>query len=558
MTNDCELLREYATHRTESAFTALVERHLDVVYSAAVREAHGDLALAEDISQLVFSELARQASRVHRHPTLAGWLYTAVRNVAANLRRGNVRRRLREEASSVMNTSCSPSDSEPAWDEIRPVIDDAMHDLGETDRAAVVLRFFEDRSLREVGEALGLTENAARMRVDRALDKLRQLLAARGIQSTASGIATALTVGAVMTAPAGLAGTLTASVFAAATATSTTTSLTLLNLMSLAKVKTTLVATLAVTAVSVPIWQETRVRGLDSENHQLRQQVVETSALREELDRLKRTTVSQSELDRFQASEVELKQEVARLRGRLASVLREEARADTARIAAQAAKAAESGSGKGILGGMNEMMQGMLEQQFEGRLTRMKSNLNLTPEQEQAAREILKRQATQATKAAQKLLAGGMTSEETADLQRDTGNPEAEIKALLTPEQLDSYQNYQRAEVMANARLAANGEVLQLQSLFGLSEEQQDQAFAALYDHTYGLLDGQLASATGAASSVTPLDPVAQLDQMIDQKVKALEGVLTPDQLARYRQLQQQQMSFVKKLMPQLKAPPAE
>src|SRR5262245_45976052 len=96
MSTDLDLLRSYAEENSESAFTELVRRHIDLVYSAALRESNGDSSLAEDITQAVFVELARKAQRLVRHPALAGWLYTCVRQMTANVRRADVRRQRRE------------------------------------------------------------------------------------------------------------------------------------------------------------------------------------------------------------------------------------------------------------------------------------------------------------------------------------------------------------------------------------------------------------------------------------------------------------------------------
>lgn len=205
MTRDAELLHEYARTGAEGAFRELVDRHVSMVYSAALRQAHGNVHLAEELSQLVFAELARKAAQLTSHPTMAGWLYTSVRLTAANARRSEHRRQRRQveyHAMSHLDYSESP---ENTWAEVRPVLDDALHELGEADRAALVLRFFEGLNLRQVGEQLGLTENAARMRVERALDKLQELLSKRGIRSTSAALAVALLAGAIISTPAGLA-----------------------------------------------------------------------------------------------------------------------------------------------------------------------------------------------------------------------------------------------------------------------------------------------------------------------------------------------------------------
>src|SRR5437870_13909426 len=129
MKSDAELLRSYAQDRSESAFTDLVRRHIDLVYSAALREAHGEASLAEDVTQTVFAELARKASSLVRHPALAGWLYTCVRRMSANLRRADDRRQRREQEAHAMNELLSSDPSEDVWRRVQPVLDDAMHEL---------------------------------------------------------------------------------------------------------------------------------------------------------------------------------------------------------------------------------------------------------------------------------------------------------------------------------------------------------------------------------------------------------------------------------------------
>jgi RNA polymerase sigma factor (sigma-70 family) len=217
MATDNELLREYAQSGSEPAFKELVQRHLNMVYATALRETDVNPQLAEDLAQSVFVELARKAKSLEQHPALAGWLYTCVRLSAANARRAEDRRQRRQQEYQTMSELHSGS-PESTWRQIRPVLDDALHELAETDRAALVLRFFENLSLREVGTQLGINENAARMRVDRALDKMQELLSRRGITSTNSALAAALVAGAVVSAPAGLAATITTTAMAPALA----------------------------------------------------------------------------------------------------------------------------------------------------------------------------------------------------------------------------------------------------------------------------------------------------------------------------------------------------
>lgn len=207
MDTDNQLLERFARDGSEAAFRELVERHIHLVHSAALRESHGNASQAEDITQAVFTELARRPDKLVRHPALAGWLYTCVRRKTANVRRTEERRHRREREASIMNELLGSDPADQLWQEVRPVLDDAMHELNEEDRTVVVLRFFEGRSLKDIGLALGLSENAARMRVERSLERLRSLLARRGVKSTAATLATALASSAVLTAPSTLAST---------------------------------------------------------------------------------------------------------------------------------------------------------------------------------------------------------------------------------------------------------------------------------------------------------------------------------------------------------------
>ena len=179
--DDIELLRRYAFERSEEAFADLVRRHIGLVYSAALRQAQGDAHLAQDVTQVVFIGLARSARRLTRHTSLTGWLYTTTRYTAATFRRREKRRCARELEAHAMNELLQSAGTDPVWEQLRPVLDDAMHDLQADDREAVLLRFFERLPLASVGARLGVAENTARMRVARALERLRTALFKRGV-----------------------------------------------------------------------------------------------------------------------------------------------------------------------------------------------------------------------------------------------------------------------------------------------------------------------------------------------------------------------------------------
>jgi RNA polymerase sigma factor (sigma-70 family) len=257
MTSDGELLQNYAEKCSEEAFAELVHRYVDMVHSAALRQTGGNEALARDVSQLVFTDLARKAGTLAGRENLGGWLYTATRFQALNAIRTEQRRAGRDKEAHAM-LELEKSDSEqPDWKQIRDVLDEAMHELKEGDREAIILRYFEDLPLSQVSERLGLNEGAARMRVERAMDRLRQVLSRRGIR-TAAGLCAALSTHAVQAAPAGLADVLISTSMAAAGVSSASV-MTKVVLMTKAKIVTSAVV-FAGLAVVVMVQQNSMTR----------------------------------------------------------------------------------------------------------------------------------------------------------------------------------------------------------------------------------------------------------------------------------------------------------
>jgi RNA polymerase sigma factor (sigma-70 family) len=206
MTDDAELLGSYVEDCSESAFAQLVERHIGLVYHAALRQVGGDSALAQDIVQEVFILLAQKAPALRRHPTLAGWLHVATHRKVSEARRAERRRALREQEAFMSQESRHGSATGEDWERVRPALDEAILKLKHRDRDALLLRFFEARTFQEIGSSLALSEAAAQKRVSRALEKLRRVLARRGFTSSASALAAILAGQTGLAAPAGLAG----------------------------------------------------------------------------------------------------------------------------------------------------------------------------------------------------------------------------------------------------------------------------------------------------------------------------------------------------------------
>src|SRR4051812_2939614 len=183
---DQELLLEYAGCGTEAAFSEVVRRHVDFVYSSTLRVI-GNAQLAEEVSQKVFLALAQNARRLADRTVLSSWLFCTAHNLSVNAVRGEVRRREREEKAAAMNELLA-ADDEAVWDLIAPHLDDALSQLSEPDRDALLLRYFQRKTAGEMAQALGISGEGAQKRVNRAIERLRALFAKRGIAVGANGL----------------------------------------------------------------------------------------------------------------------------------------------------------------------------------------------------------------------------------------------------------------------------------------------------------------------------------------------------------------------------------
>src|SRR5271170_4800972 len=211
MMSDLDLLDQYARENRQEAFAALLDRHLKLVYSAALRQVRSP-QLAEEVAQSVFADLARDAGKIsgtgfQPANSVTPWLYTVTRRTAIDVIRKESRRQLREQIAVEMNDMNATAND---WTQIEPLLDDAMATLDETDRSAILLRYFENKNLREVGESLKISDDAAQKRVSRAVERLREFFSKRKITVGASGLAVLISANAVQSAPAGLAATISA------------------------------------------------------------------------------------------------------------------------------------------------------------------------------------------------------------------------------------------------------------------------------------------------------------------------------------------------------------
>ncbi len=220
--SDIQLIRQFSQNDDPAAFSQLVERYMDVAYSAAITYLGKD-DLAHDACQLTFVELSKKARHLPEKVKLGGWIYITARNLSRKIQRTEIRRQQREQ-KYVDQMETQPT-TEADWSRLAPDIHEALERLKDTEREAIILRYFQGKSLAEVGEALGVSTDAARMRVKRALDGLNGRLTKKGITSTATALAAALPAHASLTAPTGMAASISTTVLANAGTTIATTTL---------------------------------------------------------------------------------------------------------------------------------------------------------------------------------------------------------------------------------------------------------------------------------------------------------------------------------------------
>ena len=306
---DGTLLRSYAKNGSEDTFEKLVRRHINFVYSIALRQA--GQSLAEDVVQMVFLTMAQKAEELSQQTHLAGWLHTTTRFISAKVVRSEVRRNARERESIMINCGNTP----PVLENIAGNLDEALGALNEKDRTAILLRFFNGLSHLELAKALGISDDAAQKRVSRALDKLHALLVQRNPSLTPTTLATLITAHGIQTSPAALVTSVTGLCAAWTPAIATTPTMTFGTLMTI-KTKLLCASAIFIAGVAVPtlLWKQSESR-LKSENQRLSAELAQSQTKAgKDSDEFKRA-VAEAELYKAQAEEVhKLRAEIASLR----------------------------------------------------------------------------------------------------------------------------------------------------------------------------------------------------------------------------------------------------
>jgi len=314
MTSDLDLLGQYARNQAHDAFTEIVRRHVDLVFSAALRQVRSP-QLAEEVAQSVFTDLARNAGKLQPDTVLTAWLYQVTRRTAVDVVRKESRRQLREQIASEMNAINATA---PDCTHIEPFLDEAMHTLDETDRAAVLLRYFENKSLREVGQTLGTSDDAAQKRVSRAVERLREFLSKRGVTVGASGLVVLIAANAVQAAPIGLAATISAAAVLAGTTMAATATATITKTIAITTLQKTVITAALAATIGAGFYKAHQASALRSQVQTLQQQ---QAPLAEQIAQLERERDEMANrLTTLQAENAQLKSnqntaELLKLRG---------------------------------------------------------------------------------------------------------------------------------------------------------------------------------------------------------------------------------------------------
>ena len=311
-----DLMRAYSEHRSEPAFAELVQRHINLVYSVALR-CVGNCEDAQDVTQTVFVILAQKTARLQHRTTLTGWLYEATRLTSRQLLRTRARRQAREQ-EAYMQSVLNDADSKTVWEQLEPLLEEAMARLSEKERTLIALRFFENKSVSETSALLGIQEWAARKRAERALERLRIFFTGRGVAVRAAVIGTVIAANSVQAAPMGLAKTTTVAALAKGAAASGST-LTLikgaLKVMAWTKAKIAVVTVVVAASVVVPLLVQHQAQArLRDGDETLRGQAAQLAAQKTENDRLSNLAANSS-LSKEQVNDLQkLRAEIGPLR----------------------------------------------------------------------------------------------------------------------------------------------------------------------------------------------------------------------------------------------------
>jgi RNA polymerase sigma factor (sigma-70 family) len=478
-----------------------------LVYSVALRLVRSQ-PIAEEVAQSVFTDLARNADKLRADTILSAWLYRVAYRTAVDVVRKESRRQNREQKAVEMAAMNSESSE---WTHIEPLLDEGVQALDETDRAAVLLRYFENKSLREVGQQLSVSDDAAQKRVSRAVERLREFFAKRGVAVGAGGLVVVISANAVQAAPVGLAATISSAAVLAGTTIAATATATITKAIAMTALQKTLITTAIVVTATTGIYEARQASRLRDQVQTLQQRQEPLTAQIQQLQRERdeaanRLTMLAGEMAEAKNTSTEL----LKLRGQVTRL--EQDSKELARLKANDTNAAANKY-------PGPRWKGFLEQEALDTLARLKRITTLTPDQEQTIRDLLLKQADLHTQAMQEEFDNTQTQESKNQFSQSYSNLNAQMEALLSPDQEAALEASRQRGRELFARMNADSEVYMLQISVGMNPEQEDQIFPILYGFALREREG------------TSTDPT--------EKANALATVLTPSQMEQYRKSMQ-------------------
>jgi RNA polymerase sigma factor (sigma-70 family) len=536
MTNDADLLgqftREPASRAGQDAFAGLVDRHLNLVYSAALRQVRSP-HLAEEISQSVFTQLATHAASLKPGTVLAAWLHQVTHHAAIDVVRREGRRQAREQIACEMSRLMD--DNPVDWTLIEPLLDEGVQSLDETDRAAIIMRFFENKSLREVGETLGTSEDAAQKRVSRALDRLRDHFVRHKIAAAAAGLATVISAHAVQAAPAGLSATIASGSLAVAVSVPVSASLTTAKIIAMTTLQKVAVGIVLVGAAVTIVCQQHKVSQLQQQAETVTKQPAADAALHLQVEQLTK------ERDNASNELASLKEEIAALKNRPTEVLKlrnqvGQLRDEKAQLGATAAinKMTATPEARQLLRDQQKAGMGMIYKSFAGQM-------KLTPDQAGKFNDLLADHIMQNVDNVTAALRDKTPPDQLNQIfAGENASLEQSIKDLLGADGVAQYQDYTKNLLGSLTAQQFQG------SLTGTDAEKKAKA-----EQLRQAIEQETQSALASAGLPANFQTIPMLnfvniasEQQADVNVKLLQGIyqrvtsgasgyLTPDEITK-------------------------
>jgi len=560
MTEDEKLLAEYSQTQSEAAFREIVSRYLNLVYSTALRLVAGDTHRAEDVAQTVFVALAGNAGKLPPKVMLGGWLHRHTCFVAANTMRGERRRLAREREAVEMNSLDDNTGAD--FLQLAPLLDETINQLDEADRTAILLRFFEQKDFRVIGERLESSEDAARMRVNRAVEKLRELLAQGGIRTTSGALSAAIAASSVEAAPLGLVAKISAVAVSGAAAT-TTTIVAATKTIAMTTLQKIAVAAALTVAVGAGLYQAKKAADARAENQRLQAQ---QAPLAEQIQQL------QQERAALIAENTELKsgqnqKELLALRGKVTLLANEVAKA-TKDAAKKAWNPMANMSSDPL---MLEQEHAQTSRKVKRDYAKLFADLNLPQDKADALNNLIVKKLNVYVDLNDDMMNSNPAQSQMDKLRAAAQKVKAagdEINQLLGAEDYSKFKNYEGSMDQRYEVSGPQGFARELSAGQALTSDQTEQLISTMAEvkQNFKFSSGAKPTSPQGITAVITEKPAseinvdaftAEMQQLDDQYLARAQSILTPDQITAFQGYLANQIQDLKYSLMSQKASPS-